>query len=381
MNTSNSSIKIEKQLRTAGRVAKVAIDTSVLSRSRTGTSVYVNNLIKAIESIHPDDLELIPVCGPKPNPNKNLALRGLNLASVLFWTHIRLPLFLKIHHIDILHMPAMTAPLYSPCPVVVTVHDAHFITHPQARDRLWLTYFRLAVRFTVRKASLLLTDSKTAAREIEIHLGADRNKIRVVYLGATTRNIEPADDQFGLEYAPFLLYTGATMLHKNVHMLVETFAKLVLEPAYSRYNLIIVGVPSDGHNLVLDAISRNRLEDKVHFIGYVSESKLAALYTNASLFVFPSKAEGFGLPPLEAMSHGTAVAASSASCIPEILGDAADYFNPDNSDEMMETIMHLLQDEKYRETKIALGLDRVADFSWKNCASNTLAAYREAMRF
>ncbi len=379
MNTSSSPIETEKPTSTVGKIARVAIDTSVLGRTKTGTAVYVNNLIRAIQSIHPGDLEVIPVRGPDPNPGKKTLFRALNLASELLWLHVRLPRFLKKRNIDLLHMPAMTSPLYSSCPVVVTIHDAHFITHPQARDQLWLTYFRLAVRATVKRASLLLADSKAAALELEKHLGADREKIRVVYLGATRREILPADEQFGLEYAPFLLYTGATMLHKNVHTLVEAFAGLVRQPAFSQYNLIIAGVPAEGHNLVLEAISRNGLEDKVHFIGYISESKLAALFTNASLFVFPSKAEGFGLPPLEAMSHGTAVAASNVSCIPEILGDTADYFNPDDPDEMMETIAHLLRDEEHRQAKINLGLIRAADFTWEKCGHNTLNVYREVL--
>ncbi len=351
----------------------------MLGHSKTGTAVYVTRLLEAIGSIHAADFEVIPVRGPDPVPVKNLLSRARNLASELIWLHFRLPRFLKKNGIDLLHMPAMVAPLRTHCPVVVTIHDAHFVTHPQARDRIWLTYFRLAVKVTIAQATLILTDSNAAAGEIEKYLGARRKKISVVYLGASRREMLPVDEGFGREHEPFLLYTGATMVHKNVHTLVEAFALLVKQPAFSGFSLLLAGVPADGHPLVLEAISRNGLQDRVHFVGYVTESKLAALYTNASLFVFPSKAEGFGLPPLEAMIHGSAVAAARASCIPEILGEAADYFDPDDPAGMMDVIAHLLKDDGYREAKIKLGLLQAARFSWENCVRDTLGAYREAL--
>ena len=366
-------------LNTRSAKTKVVIDTTVLGQTKTGTAVYVKNLIEAIKSIHPEDIDVIPIQGPIPKRQTKKFGRPLNLAKQLYWLHVALPRFLKKNKIDLLHMPAMTAPFHSPCPVVVTVHDAHFITNPHARDIAWLTYFRIAVKISASRATLILTDSSTAASAIEKHLKIDRFRLRIAYLGITPRQAMPDDGNFGLEYAPYLLYTGATILHKNVHMLVEAFALLVQKTSFSQYKLIMAGVPSDGHDLVLDAISRNHLEEKVLFLGFVPDSKLAALYANAALFVFPSKAEGFGMPPLEAMSYGTPVAASRASCIPEILADAADYFDPDDPFSIESAIENLMSDKNHYRQRIENGRARSALFTWKDCATKTLNVYREAI--
>ena len=218
-----------------------------------------------------------------------------------------------------------------------------------------------------------------AALKIEAHLHVLPESLRVVYLGATQRKVLETDRDFGDEYSPYLLFTGATEPHKNVHTLVEAFALLVKKPAFSDFKLIIAGVPGGGHQRVLDAISRNHLEDKVFFPGFLSDSELSALYEKAALFVFPSKAEGFGLPPLEAMGHGTPVAAADASCIPEILGDAAEYFDPDDPKNMEQVIHGILENTENRASKVEAGKARAAEFSWERCAHSMLDVYREVL--
>lgn len=276
-------------------------------------------------------------------------------------------------------MPANSAPLFPGCPCIVTIHDAHFITHAENRDRIGMAYFRIAVRIAISKASIIITDSMDAALKIEAHLHVLPESLRVVYLGATQRKVLETDRDFGDEYSPYLLFTGATEPHKNVHTLVEAFALLVKKPAFSDFKLIIAGVPGGGHQRVLDAISRNHLEDKVFFPGFLSDSELSALYEKAALFVFPSKAEGFGLPPLEAMGHGTPVAAADASCIPEILGDAAEYFDPDDPKNMEQVIHGILENTENRASKVEAGKARAAEFSWERCAHSMLDVYREVL--
>lgn len=364
----------------AGVKIRVAVDASVVGRTRTGTAVYVNNLLYAMAVAHPEDIEVLRIEGPWPRPHRHLFSRPLNLASELYWIHVSLPRLLKRQRVNILHMPANVIPVHAPCPCIVSVHDAHFITHPQSRDRIWLAYARLAISASVKRAAIVLTDSEEASGEIQTHLKADSHKMRVIYLGATKRTILPEDADFGRELSPYLLFTGATMLHKNVHNLVEAFAQLAGRQEFSNLKLVIAGVPADGHQMVIDAISRNRLENKVIFPGFISDSKLAALYSNAAVFVFPSKAEGFGLPPLEAMAQGTPVAAARASCIPEILGEAADYFNPDDPGKMAETIERILFDDAHSAVLIKRGYDRSSQFTWEKTAASTLDLYRETAK-
>jgi glycosyltransferase involved in cell wall biosynthesis len=242
-----------------------------------------------------------------------------------------------------------------------------------------MAYFRIAVRIAIARASMIITDSMDAARKIETHLHVLPESLRVVYLGATQRKVSEADSDFGDEYSPYLLFTGATEPHKNVHTLVEAFAILVKKPDFAEYKLIIAGVPGGGHQRVLDSISRNHLDEKVLFLGFLTDSRLSALYEKAALFVFPSKAEGFGLPPLEAMGHGTPVAAADASCIPEILGDAAKYFDPDDPKNMEQVIHEVLENTEDTANMVENGKARAAEFSWERCALATLAVYRETL--
>lgn len=361
------------------KVWTVAIDTSVLDRTKTGTAVYVNNLLTAFSKIQPTDMKIITISGPRPRKHKNFLSRPINLLQDLLWLHVRLPLLIRKYRVNLLHMPANYSPWFFGCSCVVSIHDAHFITHTEQRDRIGLTYFRIAVRIAIAKASMIITDSLDAARMIETHLHVLPESLRVVYLGATQRKTTEDDRDFGNEYSPFLLFTGATEPHKNVHSLVEAFAKLVRVPNFSDYKLVIAGVPGGGHQRVLDSISRNHLDDKVVFPGFITDSKLSALYEKAELFVFPSNAEGFGLPPLEAMGHGTPVAAANASCIPEILGDAAEYFDPDDPDNIEQVIRRILESTENSASMAEKGKVRAAEFTWERCAHATLDVYREVL--
>lgn len=324
-------------------------------------------------------MKIVTFSGPSPQEHKNFISRPFNLAKDLLWLHVRLPMLLRKNRVDLLHMPANSSPLFLSCPCVVSIHDAHFITHAENRDRIGMAYFRIAVRIAIAKASIIMTDSLDAARKIETHLHVLPESLRVVYLGATQRKVLEADRDFGDEYSPYLLFTGATEPHKNVHTLVEAFAILVKKPAFSDYKLIIAGVPGGGHQRVLDSISRNHLDDRVIFPGFLTDSRLSALYEKAALFVFPSKAEGFGLPPLEAMGHGTPVAAADASCIPEILGNAAEYFDPDDPKDMEQVIHKILTNTEDTASMVEKGKARAAEFSWERCALATLDVYREVL--
>lgn len=172
----------------------------------------------------------------------------------------------------------------------------------------------------------------------------------------------------------YLLYVGNAFPHKNIEFLIKSFSKI--SKLKLNWRLILVG-KIDSFYLYLQEIVKNlELKDKIIFSGRVSDQELKQLYQNALIYVFPSLCEGFGLPGLEAMQNNLPVVCSDASCLPEIYADAALYFNPRNSEEMIKAILELAQNEKLRKEMIKKGRQRIKNFSWEKCAQQTLRVYQ-----
>jgi glycosyltransferase involved in cell wall biosynthesis len=174
---------------------------------------------------------------------------------------------------------------------------------------------------------------------------------------------------------PFLLYVGGISPHKNLGSLVKAFCRL--KESFPALKLVLAGdyerdsFFSDFHQ-VTELAKNLRIMDHIVFTGYVTDSELAALYNAATLFVFPSFQEGFGLPAVEAMACGAPIAASSAGSLPEIIGNAGEFFDPSDPEEMFQTIARLLNDETLRHQLSEKGLQRVKQFDWNHAADQTI---------
>ena len=157
------------------------------------------------------------------------------------------------------------------------------------------------------------------------------------------------------------------------------FGKLVTQYLLD-YQLVIVGKKDSFHKELEREVADAKLKKRIIFTDFVSDQELAGLYNKASLYVFPSLSEGFGLPALEAMSHGVPVASSNATCLPEVLGDAAVYFDPHNPAKMAKVIADVLSDAKLREGLIKKGILQVKKYSWQKTAKQTLTVYQKALQ-
>ena len=173
---------------------------------------------------------------------------------------------------------------------------------------------------------------------------------------------------------PYLLYVGNAFPHKNLKRLIRAF-KVILASKPS-LKLILVGKVDDFYKLFQILCKELEIEKSVIFAGRVSDKELKRLYQNASIYVFPSFLEGFGLPGLEAMENGLPVISSDSSCLPEIYGDAALYFNPQNTEEIVKAILELLNNKDLRDKLVKRGYKRIKKFSWQKCAQETLEIYR-----
>jgi len=299
--------------------------------------------------------------------------------------------FLKIlnaANLDLTHFTHFNAPLLYSKPSIVTIHDLtlHFYPGKKMTSPLHRLAYGLIIRNIVWRAKKVITVSKNTQKDLEQVLHTDARKVAVIYEGVhedfqmckTPGLKKQVAEKYGID-VPFLLYTGVWRDHKNVLGLIKAF--YLLKSLYTKpLKLVITGKKDPTYApAVLNLIEELGLETEILLPGLVDENELIYLMSNAEVFVFPSFYEGFGLPPLEAMKCGTPVAASNASCIPEICGEEnAVFFNPHRPENMAKQIIKILEDEKLRNELIKNGLQHVEKFSWRKMAEETLQVYQVA---
>jgi glycosyltransferase involved in cell wall biosynthesis len=244
-------------------------------------------------------------------------------------------------------------------------------------------------RRVLKNAARIFAVSKFTKSEIEKIFGIDSGKIQVVYNAIDQRFLTghsgDADRQFLAERYqvtyPFILYAGRISPHKNLVRIIEAFsalkAELVKQELYPDLKLIIIGDELSKHPDLRRTVVRGGVQNDVRFMGFVPIEVLRIFYDLAKVFVFPSLYEGFGLPPLEAMAHGTPVLTSNTSSIPEVVGNAAVIVNPENVFEIMRALERVLLDQPLREKMRQRGYEQVKKFSWKDSAAALLAAYEQ----
>lgn len=296
------------------------------------------------------------------------------------WEQLVQPWVLQRVRADVAHGPVFVGPLVGRCPLVVTVHDLSFLRLPhlfRPANRLYLTLF---ARVSVRRARRVIAVSAHAAQETAQLLGVPREKVCVVYHGVDPhfRPLPPAEvaafrRAAGLPQR-FVLYVGTLEPRKNLVRLVEAFSRLQEPDLY----LVVAGPRGWYDEEVFKRVELLGLEQRVVFPGYVSSDALPLWYNAATVFVYASLYEGFGLPVLEAQACGTPVLASSSSGVPEAAGDAAVLIDPGSVEAIAVGLRRLLEDESLREGLRQRGLAHAAGFSWERTAAETVAVYRLA---
>jgi|SRR5579859_593426 len=310
-----------------------------------------------------------------------------NLAKVRFeqWQFPRLCRALRA---DLAHVPYWAPPLASPAPIVVTIHDIIPLVLPEYRGGLAVRLYSALVSAAAPGAALVLTDSQASAHDIQQHLRIPAEKIRTVYLAADPaysprgdwRVDDPIREKYGLPEG-YVFYCGGFDRRKNLRALLSAWTWPAGAIGQS-YPLVIAGkLPAPDGVLFEDLpalASELEVADTVKFIGALDEADKPALYRGATVFAYPSRYEGFGLPPLEAMASGVPVVTTTGGSLPEVVGSAGYLLPPDDTRNFGAAIITIVVEPQVHDDLRARGLAQAKKFSWEKTARETAQAYTEA---
>jgi glycosyltransferase involved in cell wall biosynthesis len=376
---------------------RIAIDGIPLAEPKTGIGHYTFELARGLAALTPQhDFELVAHVSIEaavqsafdadaPLPANLRAVHApVNALSKRWWT-IGLPLYVQRRGVALFHGTNYKVPLWNRCHTIVTIHDLSLLLHAHTHKEELARRARLRLPATARMASKIITDSESVKREICEHLRVRPEKIAVVPL-APRRAFRPvAEDEaagarrrLGVE-DDFILFVGTVEPRKNLLTLVRAFKELT-RPAGFRPQLVIAGKKGWLTEELYVLIEESGLSSRILFTGYVSDEDLAALYSSCRVCVYPSLYEGFGLPPLEAMSCGAPVITSRIPVIMETVGDAALLVEPTNVRELADAIRGLWESDAERRRLSADGIAHAANFTWERTARRTLDVYDEVLR-
>jgi alpha-1,3-rhamnosyl/mannosyltransferase len=375
---------------------RLGFDLRPFLKFETGVGVYFRNLLFELARLDVEnDYYLFSASWKdrfppeKLPPFKRLHFRDLRwpVKAVNFaWFRLGRPSLDSVFgaSLDLTHSPT-PLPLPTRGRKIVTVCDLCFMEDPGKADAEARRHFLKRTEASLRRADGIVTISEFTKRALLDRFGLDEAKIKVTPLGlgrpfrdgsVPTGDVAATLRKYGLS-GEFLLFVGATEARKNLPALIEALA--VVHRTFRPVPLVLVGREGGDHARLLAEIKARGLEAWVRLPGYLPESEVGALYRAASGFVFPSTCEGFGLPLLEAMASGLPAAVSGVSALPEVGGDAALYFRPEDPEDMAAKIVRLLSDGDLRTALRARGRERAAAFTWEKTAAETLAFYRTVL--
>jgi glycosyltransferase involved in cell wall biosynthesis len=296
----------------------------------------------------------------------------------------KMPALLLKSNLDLVHFPHFNASIFYPKKFIVTVHDItpKFFPGPKVKK----SYFRklgydYVFNATLKKAKKILTISNHTKKNLIKYFKAKEEKTLVTYLGVSENFREITDDsllgsikkKYNIE-KPFLFYVGVWRDHKNLNNLIEAFT--VLKSEYKLdYQLVLGGKPDNRYPEIKEAIDNSPFKNDIVLPGFIEEKELILFYNAATLFVLPSFCEGFGLVALESLACGTPVVGSNSTSLPEVLQDAAIYFDPKDPKAIAKTINQVLTDAHLYEALKNRGLSQIKQYRWADCAKKTLEIY------
>lgn len=371
--------------------------------NEAGPGRYVKNLLLWLENIDSGNHYVVFLKKSNYNEYTPKSPRFRKVLAPYHWysfgEQVLFPPLILREKVDLMHFTQFNVPFFWLGKFVVTIHDMIIHEYPTIREgvRARITYFikkfifSLIFKRACQRAVKILCPSESTKNDLIEKIGINSEKIVVAYEAVddffsakeVSSDVRMTDEKIVSDYGihpPYVLYIGSMYPHKNMERLIKAFKSLKSSYGF-RGKLVLIGKESYFTKRLKEFVSKNGLDLEVFFPssshpnGYLSDRETIAFFRNARVYVFPSLKEGFGLSPLEAMALGIPVAVSNVSCMPEISGDGAIYFNPTDIDDMARKINSLITDEDLRALQIKKGLERYRKYSWEKMAAITLSVY------
>ena len=406
----------------------IAIDARMYGATQTGIGNYIYHLMKYLFEIDKKNNYLVFLLPEEYDkfelPNERVKKIKVSAKWYGWKEQLIFPFEILKHKIDLIHFPHFNSPIlyhwivwikniisrykgvsrHALIKTITTIHDLTPYYFPGHKMNSWLRRksFRLVFSTTVKKSSRVIAVSEYTKKDIiEIFLvgmGRDpslqrENRIQVIYEGVDeqfqviedhdkinivgAQNFVPLQKKYKIT-KPFIFYTGVWRNHKNLVGLIKAF-DLIVNKYKINYQLVLGGKEDSYYPEVRQTWEKLSLGGRIIRAGFISQKELPLFYNMADIFVIPSFREGFGLIGLEAMACGTPVVSSNKTSLPEILGNAAIYFNPADYEEMAEKIAQVIQDENLKNSLIQKGFEQIEKYDWKRMAEETLEMYEEEM--
>lgn len=383
----------------------IGIDARFYGPLGKGLGRYTQEIVDNIINIDSDN-EYVVFLGPDnfdefiiaPTNVGRIKKIKINIRWYTLKEQVLLPFYFKKESLDLIHFPHFNVPILTLNKFVVTVHDLILTKFPTVRAttlspfvyKLKNLAYRLVIWLALKRAQKIITVSEFTKNDIIEQFGVGKEKIMVTYEGVAnlakghdTLFVKKLDEEGTLERYKikdnFLLYIGNAYPHKNLEGLVRVFSEVLKK--YPDLRLVLVGKSDYFYERVkayaksLGLYQESNDDSPIIFPGYVPDAELEVLFKRALFYIFPSLYEGFGLPPLEAMAKGCPVLSSDKSSMPEILGEAAAYFNPGQDSEMEKAIYKMIEDKTLRASLVEKGYAQAKKYNWWECAYATYKIY------
>jgi len=359
----------------------IAIDARIIN---TSTGRYVERLVHYLQSIDKENRYTILVPSKDLHfftpTNKNFTVKAADFKNYSFAEQTAFKTFLDALAPDLVHFCMPQQPVLYKGKHITTVHDL-ILLNTYNSDKNWLVFHakQLVGRFVFKHIAKtnehIIVPTNYVKKDYVRFSGILENKVTVTYEAADVfvDKVKPYRHPF----KKYLLYVGSQSDYKNIRRLGDAHQKLL--EAHPELGLILVGKKSPAH-LQVETYFNDKGYKNIHYTGFIEDAQRDWLFANAAAYVFPSLMEGFGLPALEAMGYGAPVASSNATCLPEVYGDAAHYFDPLNVDDMARAINDILSDKKLRDSLIKKGYKQNKKYSWKRMAAKTHEIYMNAVK-
>ena len=320
--------------------------------------------------------------------SENMHIIELKCRTYPLWEQMALPRAVKRIKPDLLHCTSNTAPLHCPVPLVLTLHDIIYLEKRQSSSQSWYQemgwhYRRLVVPRMLPKCKKIITVSQFERKRILEVLHLPSEQLVAVYNGFNSHfHLQPKAPEITRKYIDsdnYLFFLGNTDPKKNTPRVLKAYSEY-LKRSEKKLPLLIADLKEDAIDRILEEEKITDIKSSLRFPGYIANTDLAALYSGAFAFLYPSLRESFGIPMLEAMACGTPIIAGNTSAMPEIAGEKALLVDPFISEDITEGILRLENDDKFYHQQVEYGVIRSKLFSWNNTAKSLLEIYREIIK-